>query len=491
MPVLAVAEVRSVEARVMADLPDGTLMHRAAFGLAVHIARVVQRQVGRVSGSRVVALVGPGNNGGDALFACAELARRGASVAAVVVADRLHTEGVAALHRAGGRVVAAEDAPALLRVADVVIDGIVGIGGRGDVRPPARDLLGLLGECPVVAVDVPSGVDADTGAVASASIAADLTVTFGCYKPGLLLAPGRERCGEVAVVDIGLTGAIDEVSSYVLDVDDVVRWVPPPGLDDYKYSRGVALLRVGSAQYPGAGLLSVGAARAADIGMVMVMPPAPEDVHAVYPDVVVAELTSRVSAICVGPGIGRGADAAEVVASLLVADVPLVLDADALHVVSIDALRERGAHGRITILTPHDGEFRALGFDGGVDRRAAACAAARDLRSVVVLKGPGTVVASPTGPAYLDARTTPALGTAGSGDVLAGLLTGLLAGAHSRGEVPDASTAAECAAAAVWLHSAAGRSAQAHGAVHAPDLVAALGGAIHAVRIAGGVIVDA
>jgi hydroxyethylthiazole kinase-like uncharacterized protein yjeF len=475
----------------MADLPEGALMQRAAFGLAVHIARVLQEHVGRVSGSRVVALVGPGNNGGDALFACAELARRGASVAAIAVAESVHTDGVAALHRAGGRVFAMADAAVLLRGADVVVDGIIGIGGRGAVRPPARDLLGLLGECPVVAVDVPSGIDADTGAVAIASIAADLTVTFGCYKPGLLLAPGRERCGEVTVVDIGLTKALDGVSSFVFEREDVVRWVPLPGLGEYKYSRGVACLRVGSVQYPGAGLLSVGAARAADIGMVVVIPPAPDDVHAVYPDVVVAESSARVTAICVGPGIGRGDDAAAAVASVMHADVPIILDADALHVVSIDALRERGARGGVTVLTPHEGEFRALGFDGGVDRRAAACAAAGDLRSVVVLKGPGTVVASPTGESYLDARTTPALGTAGSGDVLAGLLTGLLAGAHSRGEVPDVSAAAECAAAAVWLHSAAGRGAQALGAVHAPDLVAALGGVIHAVRITGGVIVDA
>lgn len=250
-------------------------------------------------------------------------------------------------------------------------------------------------------------------------------------------------------------------------------------------------MRVGSERYPGAGLLSIGAARAADIGMVMVLPPAPPGLVEVYPDVVIGAPTSHVTALCVGPGLGRGTEASAAVADLLDTDVPLLLDADALHVVNRGALVHRGRSGRLTVLTPHDGEFRALGFEVGDDRRAAAVRAARDLECVVVLKGAGTVVAAPDGRTFLDARTTAALGTAGSGDVLAGLMTGLLAGAHARGALPDAASVAECAASAVWLHSATGLMAGSEGAVHAPDLVALLGRIMHGVRSREGSSVDA
>ncbi|MEZ7158287.1 NAD(P)H-hydrate epimerase, partial [Streptomyces sp. MAD19A] len=204
----SVETVRAAERELMARSPEGALMQRAAAGLAAACADVL----GRVYGSRVVLLVGSGDNGGDALYAGARLARRGAGVRAVLLAPgRAHAGGLAALRRAGGSVVSdAGGAVGLVEQADLVVDGVVGIGGKGGLREAAVPLAEAArrGRGVVVAVDLPSGVDADTGEVRGAAVRADVTVTFGAYKPGLLIDPGREYAGVVRFVDIGLGGRV-------------------------------------------------------------------------------------------------------------------------------------------------------------------------------------------------------------------------------------------------------------------------------------------
>ncbi|MYW06144.1 NAD(P)H-hydrate epimerase, partial [Streptomyces sp. SID3343] len=255
-----VEQVRAAEAALMATLPDGALMHRAAAGLATTCARLL----GRVYGARVALLVGSGDNGGDALYAGAALARRGARVDALLLApERAHPGGLAALRRAGGRAhdVSGGVGPGtsdVLGRARLVVDGIVGIGGRGALRPAAAALLTHVGDAIVVAVDVPSGVDADTGCVAGEAVRADVTVTFGTYKAGLLIDPGASHAGARHLVDIGLDPHLPEAETTVLQHADVAALLPRPDGESDKYRRGVLGVVAGSPRYPGAAVLVVG-----------------------------------------------------------------------------------------------------------------------------------------------------------------------------------------------------------------------------------------
>ena len=230
LPVHDVAQVRAAEEEAFAKVPEGTLMQRAARALAISCARLLIELRGGVVGSRVVLLVGSGNNGGDALWAGAMLAARGCRVDALLLSDRVHEQGAAALVRAGGRLHRWDpDEPGLatlIRTADLVLDGILGIGGAGGLRADAADLVDRVeaAECVVVAVDVPSGVDADTGVVSGRAVMADVTVTFGSLKPGLVLAPGRMHSGGIQVIDIGLEFA-DPPVARVPEGLDAAFWV--------------------------------------------------------------------------------------------------------------------------------------------------------------------------------------------------------------------------------------------------------------------------
>ena len=500
-PVYDVAAVRAAEEAVMATLPEGTLMERAATGLADTCATLMRDLGLGLVGARVVLLIGSGNNGGDALFAGAHLARRGARVEAVLLGERAHVRGLETFVAAGGTLVDGDRVPAALGRADLVIDGILGIGGRGALGGRAAECARLAAESGalVVAVDIPSGVDADTGAVAdpSAAVDADATVTFGCLKPGLLLSPGRDRAGAVLLIDIGLEGALPPSGLHALDPLDLAEAVPEPGAQDYKYSRGVVGIAAGSPRYRGAGFMATGSARHGNAGMVHVLDRGDGLAAALvdeFWDIVISSTAPtavpRTTAWAVGPGLGVDADGLRVLCDVLAVDAPVVVDADALRM-----LREPGAAGALaqrrhpTVLTPHEGEFAALGFtlESGAaeDRLGSARQAARVMGAVVVLKGPGTVVASPSGAAYVDTWGTADLGTAGSGDVLSGLLGALLAGAQSR-EVLDDDAAAMIAAAAVGLHGLAGRLAGRGGRpVTAPDIIGALPEAIALVRRGG------
>jgi ADP-dependent NAD(P)H-hydrate dehydratase / NAD(P)H-hydrate epimerase len=470
-----VAEVRAAEAALMATVPEGELMQRAATGLAVHCVRLL----GTVRGAGVVLLVGAGNNGGDTLYAGSRLARRGAVVRAVLLApDRAHPGGLAALRRTGGRTLDA-DATALDATAraDLVLDGIVGIGGSGGLRPRAAEFASAAAEAAgrTVAVDVPSGVDADSGAVPGAAVTADVTVTFGCLKPGLIVGAGAERAGDVRVVDIGLRPHLSPARIRVLEPTDVSGLVPTPGREDDKYSRGVAGVAAGSATYPGAAVLSTGAAVRGGAGMVRYVGAAAEHVRARWPEAIVSagrpSQAGRVEAWVVGPGMGTDDAAVAVLREVLDADVPVLADADALTLLARapDLVRARRA---ATVLTPHDREFERVAGRVGDDRIAAARRAAADLGAVILLKGNSTIVAAPDGLAYVNPTGTTWLATAGSGDVLSGLGGALLAG----GVRP-----AEAAAAAAWLHGLAGSIAADGAPTSAGGLLDALPAALREV----------
>ncbi|MFJ5028882.1 NAD(P)H-hydrate dehydratase [Streptomyces sp. NPDC088560] len=449
----SVETVRAAERALMARLPEGALMQRAAAGLAAACAELL----GRVYGSRVVLLVGSGDNGGDALYAGARLARRGAGVTAVLLSpERAHAGGLAALRRAGGAVAAdsAATAEELVERADLVVDGIVGIGGKGGLRPGAAALAEVaeLSRAAVVAVDLPSGVEAGTGEVLGAAVRADLTVTFGTYKPGLLVDPAREYAGVVRLVDIGLE-LPGEGELEALQHADVARLLPVPGAESDKYRRGVVGIAAGSARYPGAAVLAVSGALRGGAGAVRYVGPAGDAVIARFPETLVSDRgpakAGRVQAWVTGPGAGE--DAATV-AEVLGTDVPVLLDADGLRLADRDTVRGRTAP---TLMTPHAGEAAALLGVRREEVEGRRLAAARELaavyRATVLLKGSTTLVADAGGGAVrVNPTGTSWLATAGSGDVLSGLAGSLLAAGLR---------ALDAGSTAAYLHGLAGRFA--------------------------------
>ena len=495
---LRVATIRDLESRAMAELPEGTLMQRAAAAIAVSAGSMLRDVAGRVSGSRVVLLVGSGDNGGDALYAGARLARRGARVDAVLVAARHHEAGAAALLRAGGRLTGTDDlvaAAELVAAADLVVDGILGIGGSGALREPAATLAAVARETDssVLAVDLPSGVDADSGAVADPErvVSADRTVVLGTLKPGLLVGAGAARSGDLEVVDIGLDLSGVAASDVVVRIDDesAAAAVDRPASADDKYTRGVVGLSTGSGAYPGAAVLSTGGARHGVAGYVRYTGPAYQPVVAAWPDTVATPgrvaLAGRVQCWVVGCGRGTDEEARLAILDAASLGVPLVLDADALTVLAEDAEVRAAVVTRaaVTVLTPHDGEYaRLAGHDVGPDRVGAARELSRALSAVVLLKGSSTVVASPSGAAWVALAAPPEMATAGSGDVLAGLLGSLLA---HRGAVRDVDddTAGRLAACAAHVHGVAGALAVGPGRpITALDIVTTLPAAIGRVR---------
>ncbi|GEL16238.1 bifunctional ADP-dependent NAD(P)H-hydrate dehydratase/NAD(P)H-hydrate epimerase [Pseudonocardia asaccharolytica] len=426
-------QIREAEQVLLDRSPEGALMRRAAFGLEVVVRRMLAERAGGVSGRRVALLVGAGNNGGDALWAGAGLRRRGAGVTAVLLApDKAHPAGLAALCRAGGRVLAAGDdgARSAVTEADVLVDGIVGIAGRGPLRPAAASLVAAADEAgvPVVAVDLPSGVDPDTGAVDGPAVAAARTVTFGALKPVHVLA--APRCGPVQLVDIGLGPLLPAPHAQVLDAADVAAGWPVPGPADDKYTQGVAGVAAGSATYPGAAVLTTGAAVLATSGMVRYAGPAADEVRARWPEVVASDTldaAGQTRSWAVGPGIGLDEAARGTLAAVIDRGVPLCIDADAITLLSRHEDLRHAVRGRSVVLTPHDREFARLCGDVGTDRIGAARRAAADLDVTVLLKGNATVVAAPDGRVLVHPSPESWAATAGSGDVLSGIVGALLA----------------------------------------------------------------
>lgn len=490
----AVTKVRAAEAALMALVPEGALMQRAAAGLAGVCADLLRAHPGGVYGSRVVLLVGTGDNGGDALYAGERMARRGAAVTAVQAGPRIHGDGAQALVSAGGRIIAAAPSadPDATRVdfadqvtftshdvgyevrraigrADLIIDGMLGIGGKGGLREPYATLSQLAAGtrgATTVAVDLPSGIDADSGAVEGPAVRADVTVTFGAVKPGLLIDPGSSHAGVVEFVDIGLGPYLEGAPDVSAPQGgDIAAVLPRPTAESDKYRRGVLGLLAGSEQYTGAALLATGGAVHGGAGMVRLVtaPAAAAGVRLAHPEIVVTELADdkgfpgdvgRVQAWVAGPGMGTDDAALRRLAAVLATPLPVLIDADGLGLLARNkSLLPRSAP---TLLTPHAGELGRLLDRAPADiearRLANARRAASEFGACVLLKGSTTVVAPPDGldPVLVNTTGTPWLATAGTGDVLAGLAGALLA----QGLLPP-----QAAVAAAYLHGLAARLA--------------------------------
>lgn len=479
----------------MAVVPEGALMRRAAAGLASVCAGIL-RDSGGVYGARVVVLAGTGDNGADALYAGTRLARRGAAVTAIAAGARIHARAAAALREAGGRIIAVTpprgpadtlpdipvrydaglDVRRAIGHADLILDGLLGIGGKGGLREPFATLAqqAMNSQGTLVAVDLPSGIDADTGAVTGPAVRADVTVTFGTLKPGLLIDPGAAHAGVVELVGIGLEPYLAEaVDAAAPRHRDIAGMLPRPGPESDKYRRGVLGLLAGSDQYTGAAVLAAGGAVRGGAGMVRLVtaPGSAAVVRRDWPEIVITELdgetsvrsgeefpegVGRVQAWVAGPGMGTGDEAAARLEAVLRTSLPVLVDADGLTVIT----RRKGLLPRSapTLLTPHAGELgRLLGADPAdvaARRVEHAREAARRYGACVLLKGSTTVIAEPGGsvPVLVNTTGTPWLATAGSGDVLSGLAGALLA----QGLLPP-----QAAIAAAYLHGLAARHAAA------------------------------
>jgi len=438
----AVSSVRGAEAAAMAGLEEGELMSRAAAGLAA----IASARLGGPGGRRVVAMVGAGNNGGDALYAAASLARDGATVVVLKVAESVHEGGLRAardagvlvLNALGGGAESAAEVSSALGRADLVIDGIVGLGGRPGLSPQVEGLLREVSDTAyVLAVDLPSGADPDGEVAAQSCVFADETATFIAAKPVHLLPATEPAVGRLTVVDIGVKIGGQPVVERV--TDDDVSWLwPRPGPADDKYSRGVLGIVAGGENYTGAALLAVTSAVCSGAGMVRyVGPPTPTLlIRSQVPEAVIGE--GRVQAWLIGPGVDVDDDSAHgraqraAAQSAMDSGLPCVVDAGGLDLI----IEPRSTP---TLLTPHAGELACLlsRLVGPVDRAtvtSAPLAHARRLadltNSTVLLKGATTLLVSPrsSGLAVRAQADAPSwLATAGSGDVLAGLAGTLLA----------------------------------------------------------------
>jgi NAD(P)H-hydrate epimerase len=449
LPIVTPAQMRAIDDAASDRV--GVLVERA--GAAV--SRAAIRMLGGTYGRTVAVVCGPGNNGADGRVAARLLADRGVRVRAFDAAS----------------------CPRVLPAADLVIDAAYGTGFHGSWSPPD------VGDAPVLAVDIPSGVDGLTAQHEGPVLAADRTVTFAALKPGLLFPPGAELAGQLELSDIGLD--IPFAHAHLVQRDDVAGWWRDRPADDHKWRSSLRVV-AGSRGMTGAPSLVVAGAQRAGAGMVHLSIPgydAPLDTEVVQRSIPatgwageVLQSLDRFQAMVVGPGLGRAEQTvASVRHAVLESPVPVVVDGDGLFALAWHAdgaaplLRKRHAP---TVLTPHDGEFALLaGSPPGADRIAAARRLAADTGSVVLLKGPATVVAEPEGRVLVSTTGDARLATAGTGDVLAGVVGALLA---------TGTPAFEAAAAAAWIHGQAARGAPSIGMVagdlppHIPAVLEAL-----------------
>lgn len=473
-----VAEIRAAESALFARVADGVPMRRAAWGLATIVARELHSRTGAIAGRHVGLLVGSGDNGGDALWAGAFLRKRGVAVEAVLLSpDRAHPAGLAALRAAGGRIVPRLGEP------DLVLDGIVGISGHGSLRPAAAEHVAGI-RSPIIAVDLPSGVDPGSGAVPGPAVRAALTVTFGARKPVHALA--GESCGAIEVVDIGLELPPPSLAE-LTDAEVGARW-PVPGPRDHKYTLGVTGVLAGSARYRGAALLAAGGAISSKSGMVRCFGAAASAVVERYPEAIVSDDlpdpgsagSPRIDGWAAGPGMGTSEPARSDLEAVLQRDAPTVVDADGITLLAADASLLRGRQAPL-VLTPHDGELtRLTGQPVGEDRIAAATEASRRYGATVLLKGHATIVATAGSvPLVVRARSSWAA-TPGTGDILAGMIGALV----SAGIPPHEAAAMAAHAHARAARIAAGGGPADGGPISASQLLAAVPAAIRALRSA-------
>lgn len=454
---LSVQEMYRADARAIADgVPGEVLMENAGAACARAILR-------RWPPSETVIVAGPGANGGDGWVIARHLAAAGWPVRMTLLGDRPKLTGDTAHHAALWQGPVAQATPEALAGAEIIVDALFGAGLARPLDGMAARLVAAMAAstASVVAIDLPSGVSGDDGQVMGAAAPADLTVTFFRKKPGHVLTPGRFLCGEIVVADIGVPdAAASDVATFE---NDPMLWPGTPAPLDpagHKYSRG-HVLAAGGAETTGAARMAARAALRSGAGLVTIA--CPRVSWPVYAAAETAVMTRpldgpadfaalledrRFSTLVLGPGLGLDAAARDMVTQAGAAGRRLVLDADALTLFAgapadLFALT---AAAPAAVLTPHAGEFKRLFGDIPGGKLAQARAAAERAGAVVLLKGPDTVVAAPDGRAAINSNGPPALATAGSGDVLAGIVAGLLA---------DGAPAFEAAAAAAWLHGAA------------------------------------
>lgn len=448
IPVLTPEQMRAADDAALSAVGGGDVFIKRA-GHAV--ARVARTMLGGTYGRRVLVIAGKGHNGDDGRVAAEWLTEWGASVQVLDATE------------AAGQLIDS-------RVTDLVIDAAYGIGFHGTWSPP------FVLDVPVLAVDIPSGLNALDGTVEGGVLVADRTVTFAAVKTGMLFGDGPSLCGEIDIVDVGID-PLDDVSTYLVESTDVATWLPPRDRLSHKWDHAVRVV-AGSTGMAGAASLVSAAAMRAGAGMVHlswrgdahVVTPPTEVVGRALPDHNWAQDLSsdihRFASLVIGPGLGRGDDIGVEVRNVLsTCDVAMVVDGDGIGA-SVDP---RAGHSALTartaatVLTPHDGEFATLGGDvANTDRIAATRELASRTGCTILRKGPTTVIADPDGAVYLVVAGDERLATAGSGDVLSGIIGAFLARGLS---------AHEAAAAAAYVHGMAGSSCASEGTI-ARDVVA-------------------
>ncbi|MGZ4125300.1 MAG: NAD(P)H-hydrate dehydratase [Actinomycetota bacterium] len=481
-PILTPAQASALDRESQArGISVDTLMENAGRG----VATVAEALAGGTYGRRAVVVAGKGNNGGDGLVAARYLARRGMAVSVILLGppEALREPASTNLDRLRTRCPNVRIRPfsaATLRReldrADVVVDAIFGTGFRGVPENAAAEAIEAIGStsAPVVAVDIPSGVNGESGAIEGSAVRADVTVTFGAAKPGVVLLPGAASAGIVEVVDIGFPGELLATDTWLLEPDDVARALPERAPDTHKRAAGLVVVIGGSRRMTGAVCLSAEAAYRAGAGLVTVAVPEGilpvvqtrlrETTFLPLPETSEGTIAATMEpleqgleaadAVAIGPGMTTNEETASYVRTLVRScPVPLVLDADGLNAF-VGHVPELGDRRSPAVLTPHAGEFARLAGmtarEVGVDRIGNARKLASETNAVVLLKGSRTVVAAPDGRVLVNPTGGPFLATGGTGDVLTGMIAALIA----RGAEPWLA-----AGAAAYVHGTAGRLA--------------------------------
>jgi hydroxyethylthiazole kinase-like uncharacterized protein yjeF len=471
MEVLTTGEMeRADRLTIAAGTPGFALMMSAGQAVA-------EAAMDLVEDGPIVVVAGRGNNGGDGFVAAAELAARGREVSVILLCGRDTLQGDAALAARGWKYPVLPFNPQAIGKPALIIDALFGAGLNRPVKGDPLEMIEAINAngAPVLAVDLPSGINGTTGAVMGAAINAAETVTFFRRKPAHLLMPGRKHCGRVRVADIGIDARVLAEISPQTSENDPQSWqksFPVPDIEGHKYARGHAVVLSGELASTGAARLAARGALRAGAGLVTLA--SPRDalavnaaaltavmVRAVDNVIQFAELLDdrRLNSVVIGPGAGIGSRTRDLVHTALSAKRALVLDADALT--SFAEAPERlfeaikASHDPQVVLTPHEGEFPRLFSDGsnkhpGRSKLERVRDAAERSGAVVLLKGPDTVVASPDGRASIASNAPPWLATAGAGDVLAGIIAGVLA---------QGAPAFEAACIGVWMHGEAAREA--------------------------------